>query len=142
MSCNMALDGMRRSCSYESVTVPRILFVVPGLLAGLLIPALSHASQPVHPGDVGMSSNGFARPAVTIHRGERLTLANNSSLVHVIGPGRGGHIISPVAGVPVLGWHLMQTNAVYETPPWRVPGTYYLTCSVHPEMTLKVVVTP
>jgi plastocyanin len=137
----MALDGLHRPCGYESVTLPRILLVVPGLLAGLLIPALAHAPRHVPPGEVGMGKEGFARSVVTIHRGERLTFANNSSLIHVIGPGRGGRIVSPAPGVPVLGWHLMQTNGVYETPPWRVPGTYYVTCSVHPEMTLKVVVT-
>ena len=38
--------------------------------------------------------------------------------------------------------YMAYTNGVYETPPWRVPGTFYVTCSVHPEMTLKVVVTP
>jgi len=136
------LTGRRRPCGYESVTLPRILLVVPGLLAGLLIPALAHAPKHIPAGDVGMGNEGFARSVVTIHRGERLTFANNSSLVHVIGPGRGGHILSPAAGVPVLGWHLMQTNGVYQTPPWRVLGTYYITCSVHPEMNLKVVVTP
>lgn len=139
---NVALDAFRHPCSHERVSVPRILFVVPGLLAGLLIPALGHAAKPIRSGEVGMGNDGFARSVVTIHRGERLTFANDSSLVHVIGPGRGGHIVSPAAGVPVLGWHLMQTNGVYQTPPWRVPGTYYITCSVHPEMTIKVVVSP
>jgi hypothetical protein len=120
--------------------VPRILFIVPGLLAGLLIPALTASAKPPPAGAVGMVNQMFARPVVTIHRGERLTLVNNSHLVHVIGPGRGGKIISPASGVPVLGWHLMQTNSVFTTTPWQRPGTYYLTCSVHPEMTLKVVV--
>ena len=123
------------------MAIPRILFVVPGLLAGLLIPALSAAPKAPPPGAVGMISMDFARSVVTIHTGERLTLVNDSHLVHVIGPGRGGHIISPAVGVPVLGWNLMQTNGVYTTGPWKSPGTYYLTCSVHPEMTLKVVVT-
>jgi plastocyanin len=88
-----------------------------------------------------MVGKDFARDSVTIHTGQRLTLFNDSNLVHVIGPGTGGHIVSPQPGVPVAGWHLMQTNGVYVTPPWRRPGTFYLTCSVHPDMTLKVVVT-
>ncbi len=138
----MALDGLHRPCGYKSVTLPRILLVVPGLLAGLLIPALSHTPKPAPAGAVGMVSQMFAHRVVTIHRGERITFVNDSSLVHVIGPGRDAHIVSPTRGVPVLGWHLMQTNGVYITPPWRTPGTYHLTCSVHPEMNLKVVVTP
>jgi len=122
------------------MAVPRILFIVPGLLAGLLIPALHTAPKPAPSGAIGMVNDDFSRPVVTIHRGERLTLVNDSHLVHVIGPGQGGKVISPAPGVPVLGWHLMQTNSVFTTAPWQRPGTYYLTCSVHPEMTLKVVV--
>ncbi len=123
------------------MSLPRVLLVVPGLLAGLLIPAVIAAPKAHPAGTVGMVDQMFAQKVVTIHRGERLTLVNNSRFVHVIGPGRDGHIISPVPGVPVLGFHLMQTNGVYTTGPWETLGTYYLTCSVHPEMTLKVAVT-
>jgi plastocyanin len=123
------------------MSLPRVLLVIPGLLAGLLIPAVIAAPKARPAGTVGMVDQMFAQKVVTIHRGERLTLVNNSRFVHVIGPGRDGHIISPVPGVPVLGFHLMQTNGVYTTGPWETLGTHYLTCSVHPEMTLKVVVT-
>jgi plastocyanin len=122
--------------------VPRILFVVPGLLAGLLIPALHSAPKAPPPGAVGMVTLDFARDTVTIHAGQSLTMVNNSNVVHVIGPGRGGQVWGTETHVPVTGFHLMQTNAVYQTPPWRTPGTYWLTCSVHPDMTLKVVVLP
>jgi plastocyanin len=42
----------------------------------------------------------------------------------------------------VHGFILMQTNDVYTSKPWMTPGTYYLTCTVHTRMNLKVVVTP
>lgn len=122
--------------------IPRILFVVPGLLAGLLIPALSSAPKSLPAGAVGMIGDDFARDSVTIHVDQRLLLFNNSNVVHVIGPGRAGRIIGTAPHVPVVGFHLMQTNSVYRTRPWETPGTYYLTCSVHPDMTLKVIVTP
>jgi len=124
------------------VTVPRILFVVPGLLAGLLIPVLSHAPRSPPHGDVGMVGDDFSQSAVTIHVGQRVTMVNNSNVIHVIGPGRGGRIWGTERNVPVVGFHLMQTSSVFRTPPWTTPGTYYLTCSVHPDMTLKVIVTP
>lgn len=124
------------------MAVPRILFVVPGLLAGLLIPALHAAPKAPPPGSVGMENLDFARDTVTIHSGQSLTMVNNSNVVHVIGPGRSGRIWGTERDVPVAGFQLMQTNAVYKTPPWRTPGTYWLTCSVHPDMTLKVVVLP
>jgi plastocyanin len=122
--------------------IPRILFVVPGLLAGLLVPALQASPKPLPPGAVGMTGDDFARDVVTIHEGQRVTFFNNSNVIHTIGAGRGGKVVSYEKNVPVLGFHLMQTNSVYRTPPWMKPGTYYLTCSVHPHMTIKVVVTP
>jgi hypothetical protein len=122
--------------------LPRILLIVPGLLAGLLIPALSAAPKSLPHGAVGMINMDFAQSVVTIHRDQRLTLFNNSNVVHVIGPGRDGRIIGAARHVPVLGFRLMQTNSMYKTGPWETSGTYYLTCSVHPDMTLKVIVTP
>jgi plastocyanin len=122
--------------------IPRILFVVPGLLAGLLIPALAAAPKHLPSGAVGMINSAFARDSVTIHEGQRLTLFNNSHVIHVIGPGRGGRIIGSAPHDPVTGFHLMETNDVYVTPAWKTPGTFWLTCSVHPDMTLKVIVTP
>ena len=122
--------------------IPRILFVVPGLLAGLLVPALQASPKPLPAGAVGMITNDFAKDSVTIHEGQRLTLFNNSTVIHVIGPGRGGRVIGHAKHVPISGFHVMQTNSVYRTPPWTTPGTYWLTCSVHPDMTLKVIVRP
>lgn len=123
--------------------VPRILLVVPGLLAGLLIPALTSAPKALPAGTtVGMVGRDFAKDEVKLHQGQKLTLVNNSSVVHVVGPGVDTHIISPERGVPMTGFHLMQTNSVYTTGPWKMTGTFYLTCSVHPGMTLKVVVSP
>jgi plastocyanin len=120
--------------------IPRILFIVPGLLAGLLVPALSAAPKPLPAGAVGMISDDFARDTVTVHLGQRITFVNDSRVVHVIGPGRGGVIVGAAPHVPVVGFHLMPTDSVYTTGPWEAPGTYYMTCSVHPDMTLKVIV--
>lgn len=121
------------------VSVPRILFVVPGLLAGLLIPTLARP-HPAPASAVGMVTMDFNKDVVYVHRGERLTLVNSSNAVHVVGPGINGHIVSPQRGDPVTGFHLMQTNSAYTTGPWMTLGKYDLTCSVHPDMNLEVVV--
>ena len=34
----------------------------------------------------------------------------------------------------------METNSEYTSGPWLTPGTYYLTCGIHPTMNLTVVV--
>jgi plastocyanin len=87
-----------------------------------------------------MNGDDFARDVVTIHVGDRLTLFNNSNVIHVIGAGRDGTVVGLEPGVPITGFHLMQTNGVYRSPPWTKPGTFWVTCSVHPDMTLKVIV--
>ena len=102
------------------LSAPRIFLVIPGLLAGFLIPALIAAPKPVPMADVGMVSDDFAHDVVTIHRGQQLTLVNDSDVVHVIGPGVNTHIVSPEHGVPMTGFHLMQTNAVYTTGRWMM----------------------
>jgi plastocyanin len=123
--------------------VPRILFVVPGVLAGIFVPTLIvNAPKPAPPNAVGMNFMDFTKDVVTLHRGERLTLVNSSRNIHSIGPGQNGQIVSPVRGEPLTGFHMMETNAVYKTGPWLTPGTYYVTCSIHPMMNLKVVVVP
>jgi plastocyanin len=129
-----------RGRSLMMKSLPRILLIVPGLLIGLLVPAVIAAPKTAPTGAIGMIGDDFAQSAVTIHRGQRLTLVNDSHFVHVIGPGRNTHIISPERGVPMTGFHLMQTNDVFTTGRWMTTGTFYLTCSVHPGMTLKVVV--
>jgi plastocyanin len=125
------------------VSVPRILFVLPGILAGILVPAVIVTTpKPAPPNAVGMNFMDFSKDVVTIHRGQYLTLINSSRNIHAIGPGQNGHIVSPVRGEPLTGYHLMETNAVYKTGPWLIPGTYHVTCSIHPMMNLTVVVLP
>jgi hypothetical protein len=125
------------------VAVPRILFVIPGILAGLLVPAvIVDTPKPAPPDTVGMTFMDFTLDTVHLHRGQYLTFVDSSRNIHEIGPGRNGHILSQVRGEPMTGIHLMQTNTVYKTGPWLTSGTFYVTCAVHPMMNLTVVVLP
>ena len=120
---------------------PAIAFAVPGLLAGIFVPALLvNTPKPAPPHTVGMSFMDFSVDTVKLHRGDRLTLVNSSRNIHAIGPGQNGQVVSPVPGEPLTGYHMLETNDSYTTGPWTVPGTYYITCSIHPMMNLKVVV--
>jgi hypothetical protein len=124
-------------------SVPRILFALPGILAGILVPAVIVTTpKPAPPNTVGMTFMDFSKDVVTLHRGQYLTLVDSSRNIHAIGPGQNGHIVSRVRGEPMTGYHLMETNAVYTTGPWLIPGTYHVTCSIHPMMNLTVVVVP
>lgn len=81
----------------------------------------------------------YTSQTVTLHVGDTLTLANDSRWAHTVGPGKGGSV-EDTEGVPLTGFTLMQTNDLFTTGRWNVPGTFYLTCSVHPDMTVTVVV--
>ncbi|HEV3171710.1 MAG TPA: hypothetical protein VGZ32_15270 [Actinocrinis sp.] len=123
------------------MVVPRILFAVPLLVAAVVLPAVGAEPTKPPPGALGMAHEAFAAKVVTVRCGQSVTLVNDSRWVHIIGPGQNGTLTAAPKGVPVITRHLMQTDDVYKTGPWTRPGTYYLTCSVHPEMTVKVVVT-
>jgi plastocyanin len=110
-------------------------------VAGIFVPAVIVSTpKPAPPNTVGMNFMDFTKDVVVLHRGDHLTIVNSSRNIHVVGPGRNGQIVSPVRGEPLAGFHQMETNAVYDTGPWLTPGTYYVTCSIHPTMNLKVVV--
>ena len=119
--------------------VPRILFAVPVVLIGTLLPSAgAHIKAPTA-GALGMGHEHFTSTVVTIHRGQTLTLANNSRFMHTVGPGQDG-TIAPTDQVP-MSRKMMETNNTFTTGRWNTVGTYYLTCSVHPEMNVKVIVT-
>lgn len=121
------------------MTFPRILFVVPFLVAGIYLPAAGAEPDAPPAGALGMEHLDYDKDTVELQVGDSLTLANNSRWAHTVGAGRGGSV-ADVDGVPLTGFTLMQTNDLFTTGRWNTPGTFYLTCSVHPDMTVKVVV--
>jgi hypothetical protein len=122
--------------------VPRILLVVPGIMLGIFLPAVIVGNpKPAPPHTIGMLFTDFAGPdTVYVHRGQYVTFVDSSNNIHEIGPGSNGRVTGTVRGEPLAGYHLMQQNDVYKTGPWLIPGTYYVTCGVHPTMNLTVVV--
>jgi plastocyanin len=121
------------------MALPRILIAVPLVVAGAFLPAVGQAPAKAPPGAVGMEHEVFATKEVHIHRGETLTFTNDSRYMHIIGPGHDG-TLAIAAGDPLQERVLMPSDANYTTAPFNVPGTYYITCSMHPEMTVKIVV--
>lgn len=122
-------------------SLPPVFVAIPLVVAGLLLPAAGGSPRQPAAHVVGMGHEHFDRSEITIHRGQVLRLQNDSHWIHIVGAGRSGHLQTP-GQEPVQDLRLMQQNDRYVTGRWTHPGTYYLTCSVHPEMTLKVVVKP
>lgn len=121
------------------MSFPRILLVVPLVAAGAFLPPLLPEPDAPPAGALGMSHLDYDVDSLTLQAGDTLTLANNSRWAHTVGAGRGGSVVD-IPGVPITGFTLMQTNDLFTTGRWNTPGTFYLTCSVHPDMTVKVVV--
>ena len=123
--------------------IPRILVGGALIAAGLFLPALS-TPQPAPAGTVGMEHEKFTGPdTVTIPRGGSVTFFNSSGWLHLIGPGDKGQFASN-ADVPHLGDYGVfnsETGDTFVAGPWNKPGTYQITCQLHREMNLTVVVT-
>jgi plastocyanin len=121
------------------MAVPKILFALPLLLAGAFLPAAG-ASPPTPPSSVvGMDHEVFTINSITVHRGDRLTFVNNSRWLHILGPGRVGSL-AEVDGLPMHERALTEINDRYTTGKWNETGTFFITCSMHPDMTVKVIV--
>jgi plastocyanin len=113
------------------------------LALGAFLPAASRAPAAAPPGAVGMEHEEFSVDTVTIPVGGTVTIVNDSRWLHVIGPGDHGRLTA-AAGVPNMGSRgalMSQTGDTFTTAAWTNPGTYRVTCSLHPEMTVTVVVT-
>jgi len=123
-----------------TMRIPRILLGLALIVAGVAVPAIGNDPAPPPDGTIGMIHEGFTLTEVTIHQGQAVTMVNSSRWLHIIGPGKEG-TLEEADAVPMHERALMQTNDHYTTAPWQKPGTYYLTCSIHPEQTVKVVVT-
>lgn len=118
---------------------PRILIAVPLIAAGAFLPAWGPAPAKAPPGTIGMVHEDFAPTQIEIHVGESVTLVNDSHYLHVIVPGRDG--LTVVQENNALTHRLLsETGDVFTTPPFEVPGVYWITCRTHTEMTLRVTV--
>jgi plastocyanin len=109
------------------------------IAAGAFLPAAGKAPSTAPPGTIGMSHEDFTTTQIEIHKGDSLTFVNDSRYMHIIGPGRDGSFYAD-NGDPMKDRALVETNATYTTPPFDTPGTYYITCSMHPRMTVRVTV--
>jgi plastocyanin len=114
--------------------------VLAGLLSGC-------AAQPNRSADdagaVTMDHLVFETEVREIAVGEQLTFSNSSSrAMHVLVIGKDAQPKSQ-DGAPSFGGasgHRSEVGDRWTTPAWTTPGTYWVTCTLHPSMNLKVVV--
>ena len=125
------------------MSIPRVLFVVPLLGLAVFLPEASPLPAPAA-GAVGMEHERFTTESVVVVKvGERVTFVNNSRWLHLLGPGDEGRLAADpqVPKFGSRGVEASETGGSYTTGPWLTPGTYHLTCALHPEMNITVTVT-
>lgn len=118
-----------------------------GLLATLMgLAGCSGSQERSAPADaIVMTTNSFEPAARTVKQGGSITLFNQTrGALHILVNGdRGATRVEP--GAPSFGGasgHRSERGEVWTTPIWSTPGTFHVTCTIHPTMNLTVTVTP
>jgi plastocyanin len=117
------------------------LVVAVGLLTGCGVS--SGGGPPASPDAIRMDHLAFAPSTRIIPAGTRLEFLNTGSrALHVLVTGRDAQPRSQ-AGAPFFGGasgHRSEVGERWLTPTWTTPGTYTVTCTLHPSMNLTVTV--
>ncbi len=127
------------------------LVVLMSLLAGCVVqskPAGSGNTVTMGPNNYigGVSgAGGNSTYTLTIKKGQTIVFTDdkNTGSMHILVIGANGQAKSE-PGAPDFGANgqTFQPGQTWTSPPWMMPGTYDVSCTVHPQtMNLKVTVT-
>jgi plastocyanin len=103
-------------------------------------------AQPAGP-VITMGPNNFEQTHITIKQGQTITFVDDKATgsEHILVLGKKG-VAQPEAGAPTFKGATgitTQPGQQWTSSPWMTPGTYYVTCTIHPTtMNLTVIVTP
>ncbi|HET8842651.1 MAG TPA: plastocyanin/azurin family copper-binding protein [Ktedonobacteraceae bacterium] len=150
--CIGAIIQNYRPRSFQKPGVPRLYSFGMYLITGLTVGAIfigAMAQPPTASGvattngvpTVHMGAAGFNQPSVTISKGSKLLLVDDSSIEHDILNGtwqNGNPADTQEAGAPVVNIALKGDSAT--VGPFNTAGTYHLYCTVHQGMNLTIVV--
>ena len=101
--------------------------VVAALTAAVL--ALVMSAPPAHASDVGISNYAFSPASIEVHPGDSVTWTNHDKVPHLVTTADNRFQKSPVLKA---GQSFSNTFAT--------AGTYSYFCSIHPQMTGKIIV--
>ena len=119
------------------------------VLGSILIAAIV---QPISTSTVATTTNGvptvhmgagnFLQSSVTVPKGSKLLLVNDTSVVHFLANGtwqNGTAKMEKETGAPTLN-NLQVSGKSIEVGPFTTAGTYHVYCTIHPGMNLTVIV--
>jgi plastocyanin len=115
-----------------------------GLLALLAAGCGGSQRRSAPPDAIVMTSSSFDPASRAVKQGERITFFNQSrGALHIIVNGDHGASRSETGAASFGGssGHRSPRGEVWTSPAWTTPGTFHVTCTVHPAMNLTVTVT-
>ncbi len=93
---------------------------------------------------VHMTDSTFGVSSITIAKGSKLTLVDDTTQAHIIDNGTWGSDGIPhpkiEPGAPVFKDVQFLDNTPQSFGPFNTPGTYHLYCTIHSDMNLTVIV--
>jgi plastocyanin len=93
---------------------------------------------------VHMNDNNFVQPTVTVPKGQKLKLVDDSSALHILANGmwdsNGTQKPLNEPGAPKLNNLQVTGNSTVEIGPFTTAGTFHIFCTIHPGMNLTVTV--
>ena len=122
-----------------------VAIVVMGLLTILisLLAACGKSATASGPNQVHMNDSNFTQPSITIKKGERITLVNDTAEIHIIENGtwddNGNARAAKEPGAPTVDTQ-MNGYANQQFGPFNTSGTFHLYCTVHPGMKVTIIV--
>jgi plastocyanin len=131
-------------------TTPAIAGMVGLTLGALLIGLIAQpegapgvASNTAGTKTVHLAAVSFAPDIVALHTGDTLTIVDDAPIPHTITNGVWSADNKPVPGVepgaPIIS-NLEVNNTTATVGPFTTAGTYHLYCTLHPGMTLTILV--
>jgi plastocyanin len=115
------------------------------LLIGLIAQPAGAASTTAGTATVHLTANRFAPDIVALHKGETLTIVDDGAVPHTLTNGSWSADNRPVPGVetgaPIV--HNAEVTSAGKTVtvgPFATAGVYHIYCTIHPGMTLTVLV--
>ncbi len=140
---------------HEAPHAPRWMTPALTALAGLVLGALlvgltaqtsgggSTTSGGSGTETVHLTANRFAPDIVALHTGDTLTVIDDAPVPHILTNGAWSADNRPMPGVepgaPTVNNVALNNNST-TIGPFATPGTYHIYCTVHPGMTLTIIV--
>ncbi|HEY7092689.1 MAG TPA: hypothetical protein VH393_05890 [Ktedonobacterales bacterium] len=132
---------------HETLHTPRwmtpALTALAGLALGAMLVGMTAQSSGATTASVHMTASRFAPDIVALHPGDSLTVTNDGAAPHILSNGSWGQDNHPTpaaeTGAPAVN-NVQVTSGSVTIGPFTTTGVYHIYCTVHPGMTLTIVV--